>query len=186
MTRSNFVQWIVFQSTPLCEGRRLLLLHRSFHECDFNPRPSARGDSRRWLGSICHADFNPRPSARGDWPTPSSRIPTSRFQSTPLCEGRLLLRRRGCDLAHFNPRPSARGDCRWGAHLSTKQTFQSTPLCEGRLNTPADIWVINRISIHAPLRGATANIYKIRRRCLAKVYKSFSQKARVKSKFKKI
>ena len=56
------------------------------------------------------------------------------FQSTPLCEGRrsrISRLRRGC--ASFNPRPSARGDL---AHLLGQ---------DARL-----------VSIHAPLRGATA------------------------------
>ena len=75
------------------------------------------------------------------------------FQSTPLCEGRLICP--GCwdDLQRFNPRPSVRGDKRrrekradWHgfnprpsvrgdlAHLAREPApaFQSTPLCEGR------------------------------------------------------
>ena len=55
------------------------------------------------------------------------------FQSTPLCEGRLLVSRYG--LQH--------------------REFQSTPLCEGRRDGLINPPHTNRVSIHAPARGAT-------------------------------
>ena len=101
----------VFQSTPLCEGRR----------------PRARA-------SCSLASFNPRPSARGDLELPRGPLPTNKFQSTPLCEGR--------------PGPAVTWKC--------SRQFQSTPLCEGRLAPEfRDVAGLD-VSIHAPLRGATA------------------------------
>ncbi len=57
---------IMFQSTPLCEGR--------LESCDctypqdycFNPRPCARGDVCPIICAISLNCFNPRPCARGD------------------------------------------------------------------------------------------------------------------------
>ena len=122
----------------------------------FNSRPSARGDPNiRYLKGVIN-DFNSRPSARGDvllLPSPTSG---SKFQFTPLREGRrrqaksagsprgisihapprgatLLRRLEEQPEKYFNSRPSARGDLTLG---------------QKALKTGA-------ISIHAPPRGAT-------------------------------
>ncbi len=56
------------------------------------------------------------------------------FQSTPLREGRR------------NPSNYL---------LYTYIMFQSTPLREGRLYHGIRVYVVNKVSIHAPARGAT-------------------------------
>ena len=78
---------ILFQFTPLREGRRALRFFNLGID-DFNSRPSARGDGTR-----------------------TCRFARSKFQFTPLREGR------PCEFsvhiikhAYFNSRPSARGD----------------------------------------------------------------------------
>ena len=56
----------------------------------------------------------------------------------------------------FNPRPCARGDFAHRIYLICVSMFQSTPLCEGR---PALICPLSgdiKVSIHAPVRGATS------------------------------
>ena len=123
------IQFFVFQSTPLCEGRQ------ASHEASvlplyFNPLPSARGDCdegkhqgarrisihsplRGETGSTSvtprSANFNPLPSARGD---------SGAFEPISIC-------------SNFNPLPSARGDYMDDFYFIC-ETFQSTPLCEGR------------------------------------------------------
>ena len=97
----------------------------------FNSRPSARGDPFSRLIASCVAHFNSRPSARGDLVAPrylkldfisihapprgatskSRRMPVfSRFQFTPLREGRPDSATFFCRKTYFNSRPSARGD----------------------------------------------------------------------------
>ena len=77
-----------FQFTPLREGRRTEINHIGL-TCDFNSRPSARGDGdgghfRNWQISI-HAP------PRGATPRYAGRIYPRKFQFTPLREGRLAL-----------------------------------------------------------------------------------------------
>ena len=99
---------VLFQFTPLREGRRALCQNR-----------------------YVLPDFNSRPSARGDEQPPRAATTTRRFQFTPLREGR---QHGGADRStqhHFNSRPSARGDQPEIAAL-TQYLFQFTPLREGR------------------------------------------------------
>ena len=91
-SRNTFASYhMLFQFTPLREGRRRKLCHRERANY-FNSRPSARGDIN--AGNIRHPqkDFNSRPSARGD----------------------LFERHVHKVQNHFNSRPSARGDSRTG------------------------------------------------------------------------
>ena len=102
---------------------------------NFNSRPSARGDAesrRRRCGRSGY--FNSRPSARGDAPLTALRAGWTRFQFTPLREGR-----------------------RMTAGVSLKRTvlFQFTPLREGRRRNQPRMKTCRLISIHAPPRGAT-------------------------------
>ena len=99
---------LIFQFTPLREGRQGARNHPR-HCQHFNSRPSARGDNfprilkvnirisihapPRGATEIRHHlvdfrfDFNSRPSARGDRIL-IGRISPSKFQFTPLREGR--------------------------------------------------------------------------------------------------
>ena len=79
---------ILFQFTPLREGRRNRFAQLWVRLVDFNSRPSARGDEAGLL----------------------RRHGGQQFQFTPLREGRRFFQRILRWLKHFNSRPSARGD----------------------------------------------------------------------------
>ena len=102
---------VLFQFTPLREGRLRYIHYCYLHIYYFNSRPSARGDVL-YIGRVpCPCDFNSRPSARGDsykldnaadeeaisihapprGATCPDRSPRrgQEFQFTPLREGRL-------------------------------------------------------------------------------------------------
>ena len=123
----------LFQFTPLREGRPQQH-HGVSGLCNFNSRPSARGDAQpRNRQARCSAHFNSRPSARGDKILQPDAVEKLIFQFTPLREGRPPDRLRISRRSHFNSRPSARGDV-------------------GVSSPPAQ----PHISIHAPPRGATS------------------------------
>ena len=82
--------------------------------------------------------FNSRPSARGDGEDDFGAYAFKLFQFTPPREGRLGPVKGKHLAAHFNSRPPARGD----GHQRCKRLLQ-------------------RISIHAPPRGATAHLRKM-------------------------
>ena len=122
----------LFQFTPLREGRRNETQERRRH-CDFNSRPSARGDfpSIHLQLTYCISIHAP----------PRGATPSLLF-----CHRRDV---------HFNSRPSARGDralFRWSL---PRIRFQFTPLREGRQVGRAVPVTPSAISIHAPPRGAT-------------------------------
>ena len=97
-----------------------------------------RGATRRRLGSAGQLYFNSRPSARGDFAVLMGCVSVMLFQFTPLREGRPSpMHQPYTSSAHFNSRPSARGDTSAGRKF-TRQ----------------------RISIHAPPRGATFKFRK--------------------------
>ena len=121
--------------------------------------------------------FNSRPSARGDnSPPPQER--RTKFQFTPLREGRpqaVTIEMRKHDfnsrpsargdfsgedvhdsISYFNSRPSARGDRSGCACSVVGGIFQFTPLREGRPERMRLQRGWGDISIHAPPRGATA------------------------------
>ena len=124
--------------------------HRRSCPCNFNSRPSARGDAADvHAGSGKAADFNSRPSARGDAGDLEAVHKLTEFQFTPLREGR----------PNGQKRPAA------------ARIFQFTPLREGRLHPDAEILRKPQISIHAPPRGATA-----RRGCARKPRTNFNSR----------
>ena len=120
--------------------------------------------------------FNSRPSARGDcfFRTGKNR---HEFQFTPLREGRQRFQAPPLFGKHFNSRPSARGDAslqHWREKFCKFQftplregrrcmacvgaigiSFQFTPLREGRPLRMGRENEKDKISIHAPPRGAT-------------------------------
>ena len=157
-----------FQFTPLREGRprQVSLRVRAIH---FNSRPSARGDS---ASQQCRASAS--------------------FQFTPLREGRLNFYReafdnliisihapprgatgrchRVCPAGYFNSRPSARGDIYLAALQGVPREFQFTPLREGRHIGAPKWYNANRISIHAPPRGATGQLFSGKIRFLISIH----------------
>ena len=101
--------YIIFQFTPLREGRP--------------------GYSEAY--SIAVNDFNSRPSARGDKTTAYTFAPDSIFQFTPLREGRRRLTPPPHLPRHFNSRPSARGDADPAAPKRKRGNFNSRPSARG-------------------------------------------------------
>jgi len=120
-----------FQSTPLREGRQITVPidAASF---SFNPRPCARGDARDGLSGATrevsiHAPARGATLSSGRW---ELLMP---FQSTPLREGRPTF----VQVAKL------------------VVMFQSTPLREGRRRIACHGGDTLFVSIHAPARGAT-------------------------------
>ena len=89
LLRGKYAQGVHnFNSRPSARGDVLHVVY-SFHSRYFNSRPSARGDMH--LDVPLHENelhFNSRPSARGDSVTSIVSASASRFQFTPLREGR--------------------------------------------------------------------------------------------------
>ena len=122
--------YVLFQFTPLREGRpclRILLTKRTGY---FNSRPSARGDAASSIVRAQASYFNSRPSARGDQRFPSKTHPAL-FQFTPLREGRPAVRFSIFLTSYFNSRPSARGDRRRCAYRRPVLYFNSRPSARG-------------------------------------------------------
>ena len=143
-----------FQFTPLREGRPRKSTSFSATK-NFNSRPSARGDKRQENNTQNGRDFNSRPSARGDVEIKIIHNCTFEFQFTPLREGRQRDIDR-CELySKFQFTPLREGRLEPRESLGKDGIFQFTPLREGRLPPPHDAAPRQRISIHAPPRGAT-------------------------------
>ena len=101
---------VLFQSTPLREGRRLLS-KAMLLLIGFNPRPCVRGDV------ICHY----------------RKLGDRMFQSTPLREGRLDMFLIPMWDKMFQSTPLREGRLSYLCSLFHAKVFQSTPLREGRL-----------------------------------------------------
>ena len=79
----------------------------------------------------------------------------TKFQFTPLREGRQRRDRAGYRRPHFNSRPSARGDPILSAIWCNTAYFNSRPSARGDMVRRCRCWSTLAISIHAPPRGAT-------------------------------
>ena len=99
----------------------------------FNSRPSARGDAL-WQGGHAPSPISIHAPPRGATRELIKKYYTSKFQFTPLREGRQVVHK----------------------PQKTAVLFQFTPLREGRLNVMLAT-IYNFISIHAPPRGATSS-----------------------------
>ena len=131
MALSRYTATIVFQFTPLREGRRK---HRPQHpdERDISIHAPPRGATMPSPSVTASTNFNSRPSARGD--PHGTNLPNSFFISIhapPRGATREIggIAGNGKD---FNSRPSARGDARRQHSRQPLSTFQFTPLREGR------------------------------------------------------
>ena len=166
---------ILFQFTPLREGRRQGKRLDALGTSYFNSRPSARGDkgvrrgdagvsisihapprgaTRRTAFSILLPYFNSRPSARGDVLKETFAGHLIISIHAPPRGATAQVPRWDC-VQYFNSRPSARGDPT-DMHLARSfSSFQFTPLREGRPFEQMANAIPYIISIHAPPRGAT-------------------------------
>ncbi len=121
----------MFQSTPLCEGRQVLiqLIY------PFIP-------------------FQSTPLCEGRPPALSPITSSSRFQSTPLCEGRRRSISFKINFTGFNPRPYARGDYKVGYFVYCDFVSIHAPM-RGATPIKEEKNKMKKVSIHAPMRGAT-------------------------------
>ncbi len=171
---------MVFQSTPLREGR-LLPRRRDCSTSCFNPRPYARGDDRPFgdmqrkrvsihaptrgatgvthLCAIC-INVSIHAPTRGATRLMAWDDLTVEFQSTPLREGRRPCISSRMPTDSFNPRPYARGDVLSLLPSLLPASFNPRPYARGDKPLPRGCYPF-RVSIHAPTRGATLKLYSI-------------------------
>ena len=165
-----------FQFTPLREGRRPESAELLPPPCDFNSRPSARGDSLETL-SISRDKISIHAPPRGATarclqedllefisihapPRGATCLYASienqfaNFNSRPSARGDCEVFLPLYDYIDFNSRPSARGDGGKGFSVQGAVHFNSRPSARGDSgeNLNRDLQLI---SIHAPPRGAT-------------------------------
>ena len=144
-----------------------------------------RGATVARLSRRAFRHFNSRPSARGDASPRWRKKPRWKFQFTPLREGRRLLlpatRHNSLISIHAPPRgatasakllnsgvtfqftPLREGRPSCTRFRSSGVLFQFTPLREGRRRIRRMAKTMNKISIHAPPRGATTTLPKRRK-----------------------
>ena len=82
------------------------------------------------------------------------------FQSTPPRGGRPTSPTLPRAIPCFNPRPHEGGDIKEDEQRSRDEKFQSTPPRGGRLTSHAYYSDYDKVSIHAPTRGATIEIHE--------------------------
>ena len=145
---------IVFQFTPLREGRLVGTIKASPPRRYFNSRPSARGDSSKSTPVLGKLYFNSRPSARGDVTRPSIDYPAGHFNSRPSARGDPCPTKLACAALYFNSRPSARGDDIFRHFVRAGNISIHAPP-RGATSVFNRFRGYIRISIHAPPRGAT-------------------------------
>ena len=166
---------IVFQFTPLREGRRHTHLHSCIGYISIHAPP--RGATRIVQQHRRRCTISIHAPPRGATPTESVVYLPNVFQFTPLREGRLiafLLSSRNARISiHAPPRGATKNHLKRQYALLFQFTplregrleappfkvsvsvFQFTPLREGRLSRRRLIVADTAISIHAPPRGAT-------------------------------
>ena len=135
----------------------------SFHFNDvfsFNPRPCARGDSSTFFADVKDAKFQSTPLREGRQLNGNSWHYNGKFQSTPLREGRRHELYPPADPRSFNPRPCARGDGTRETALSGTEKVSIHAPARGATSTGSPCWNALRVSIHAPARGATSALIK--------------------------
>ena len=148
---------MIFQFTPLREGRRKIAFWINPY-CNFNSRPSARGDAHCMDTMFSISHFNSRPSARGDDDLRYKYLLEHIFQFTPLREGRRGTRRTSPGTADISIHAPPRGATFTVTTIYKPRRFQFTPLREGRPDILLRPLYTDFISIHAPPRGATAQV----------------------------
>ena len=145
-----------FQFTPLREGRRMATSKGAvLYLISIHAPP--RGATNAGRNQAAKCNFNSRPSARGDAHSAAVRCFSAAFQFTPLREGRPARKSNSTRSARFQFTPLREGRRAAAGRRITRLTiFQFTPLREGRPMHGTQGEIARIISIHAPPRGATA------------------------------
>ena len=154
MALSRYTATIVFQFTPLREGRRK---HRPQHpdERDISIHAPPRGATMPSPSVTASTNFNSRPSARGDTRNRRHCWQWQRFQFTPLREGRRAAAAQSSAAINISIHAPPRG-----ATSDAGRSLQSSNISihappRGATITCERRYPISNISIHAPPRGAT-------------------------------
>ncbi len=122
----------MFQSTRPCGARSLSGHWAKTSFAGFNPRAPAERDGESRARMRCGVRFNPRAPAERDASRPFTLARTVEFQSTRPCGARSVILVR----------------------LARYIMFQSTRPCGARYKPACIKHLIDRVSIHAPLRSA--------------------------------
>ncbi len=125
---------VIFQFTPLREGRRSTSAPSRYGTGYFNSRPYVRGDLGCAGDVVNHQLFQFTPLREGRQPPAPHLQAHYTFQFTPLREGRPAYFRQMATACYFNSRPYVRGDSGPSFASSASFVFQFTPLREGRPN----------------------------------------------------
>ena len=180
--------YVLFQFTPLREGRLNVVGDKLLHICYFNSRPSARGDSAAMSTMLKPKKFQFTPLREGRQDSVcrlrreyliSIHAPprgatedvegvlqkAKHFNSRPSARGDMFFSASTIRPFNFNSRPSARGDDYIPPLVLRRDVFQFTPLREGRRLILSAIGTFS-ISIHAPPRGATGCVCFCTRPCV--------------------
>ena len=148
-----------FQFTPLREGRPGCACLMS-SSSNFNSRPCERGDGIS-AKRIAKELISIHAPARGATIHRHEGGPQSRFQFTPLREGRPLLRGRRIKIMAISIHAPARGATIGAAFLVGVVGISIHAPARGATAAAACCCYRPLISIHAPARGATAKSNKI-------------------------
>ena len=141
-----------FQFTPLREGRRLGQTSGNVPK-DFNSRPSARGDEIE-LDKLGYYQISIHAPPRGATRWMQKCNATSKFQFTPLREGRLHVI--GFDIEsrwisiHAPPRGATRGG---GTVINSYQHFNSRPSARGDVSNPSTASGFSHFNSRPSARG---------------------------------
>ena len=150
---------MLFQSTPLWEGRHFLP-EQSLASMSFNPRPCGRGDIITANTKTQLTTFQSTPLWEGRRTLWMETTVALMFQSTPLWEGRLVRDTALAKIKGFNPRPCGRGDLGEGNRSTVVQRFNPRPC--GRGDQGVHLFGVGEVvSIHAPVGGATCGPWSI-------------------------
>ena len=119
----------------------------------FTPLREGRRAANKRAG-IQRVNFNSRPSARGDITAAGASAMGNHFNSRPSARGDARLRVCSAAQADFNSRPSARGDRKGRTKMNNNKISIHAPPRGATVELSA-ITGLPYISIHAPPRGAT-------------------------------
>ena len=143
---------IKFQFTPLREGRPSRRTRQECRLCDFNSRPSARGDSKKCdLALDIYISIHAPP--RGATRDALCCVGGDAFQFTPLREGRPLRFSfpHATRVFQFTPLREGRLRVNFGGNIAIP--FQFTPLREGRRVPDIFLPVSNDFNSRPSARG---------------------------------
>ena len=122
---------------------------------DFNSRPCERGDFNLFDLILVHFAISIHAPARGATGKLMKKSPSSTiFQFTPLREGRLQNPPAVSQMQYFNSRPCERGDVhKYGKAIVQRISIHAP--ARGATDDRKGCCIADTISIHAPARGAT-------------------------------